>query len=237
LLKLIIFDLDNTIAQPNRPVGDRVVRWMKKVEKRGVRVALASGKPVAYLAGLARQIGLKEPILSGENGAVVHYSANFPPGKILRPYANIATTNDMIESLRRTVVSRFGDRVWVQPNEINLTLFPYTRDTFQELKGLLDLEISQGGNGKWQIYRHFDSIEVTPSFINKGFALREIMRTEKLERMQVIAVGDGENDIPMFKEVGLSIGIRIDGGDHRFDSISQVMNFLNNVFENGLPGG
>jgi len=236
-VKLIILDLDNTIAESNRPVSYRAVRWMKWVEKRGVRIALASGKPIAYLAGLARQIGLKGPILAGENGALIHYTANFPPEKIVRPSAVVSDAMDTTRSLRSKVVSRFGDRIWVQPNEYNLTLFFDTQDTLKELRDFFAVELSKDGAGKMQVYCHVDSIELIPASVNKGVALREIMRMEKLVPTQVIAVGDGENDIPMFREAGSSIGIRMDGGTHRFESISRAMTFLTGVLESGSRGG
>jgi hydroxymethylpyrimidine pyrophosphatase-like HAD family hydrolase len=123
LIKLMIFDVDDTLAKRNEPIGDGVVRFLKMAESAGIRVAMISGKPMMYVVGLARQVGLANPILSGENGAHIQYSTVIPPE---REIALAASANSAEEfSVLRTEISRvFGDDVWFQPNSVNLSVFP-----------------------------------------------------------------------------------------------------------------
>jgi hydroxymethylpyrimidine pyrophosphatase-like HAD family hydrolase len=88
-------------------------------------IALISGKPIAYLSGLARQLGLQYPILSGENGAIVYYSKDFPPQKSLIITAAEKEVR-ILENLRLDIVKKFGNKVWIQPNMLNLTIFQKT---------------------------------------------------------------------------------------------------------------
>jgi len=223
-IRLIIFDVDDTLAPPNTPINRSVAEVLKKLETRGIRICLISGKPVSYLSGLARQLGLQEPILSGENGAIVYYSKDFPPKQSL-----VVTTVEegkVLEELKSNIIRDYGDTVWIQPNQFNLTIFPRTEktkiDLFQYVIGRSAELYAQG----FKTYRHSDSIEVVSSEINKGAALRKIRTFENLKKEEVVAVGDGENDIPMFSEAGISIGIKMTGTTYSLRDIEEAIRFI-----------
>ena len=80
-IKLLVFDLDDTIAETGKEVLPEYVEIMKKIENAGICIAICSGKPTYYLCGFMRQIGLREPILIGENGGVVQFGVDLPPEK------------------------------------------------------------------------------------------------------------------------------------------------------------
>ena len=69
MIKLLVFDLDSTLA----PIGEEMewenVRLLRELEKKGARIAVCSGKSCDYLCGFLRQLGLSNPIMIGENGA------------------------------------------------------------------------------------------------------------------------------------------------------------------------
>lgn len=221
-IKLIIFDVDNTLAEPNRPIHDRVIHRIKQIEALGTKIALISGKPSAYLCGFARQIGLQTPIICGENGAFINYSSNFPPEKeyINNPGKKEA---ELLEGLKSVIINEFGKKVWIQPNRVNLTIFPKTRKTKNDLSERLAAFSTKPFFKKLRIYEHSDSIEIVPSKINKGRALRKIKSLEKLKKEEIIAVGNGENDIPMFKEAGISIGINFNNATYTFPDIKKAL--------------
>ncbi len=226
MIKLIIFDVDNTLAAPNMPISIDIVNALKGFESHGVRIALISGKPIAYLSGLARQLGFQYPILSGENGAIVYYSKDFPPQKSL-----IITDAEkevrILENLRLDIVNKFGNNIWIQPNMFNLTIFPKTERTKQKLfQFVVTYASDKSLNRNFKIYKHSDSIEIVPLKIDKGSALRKIKVLEKLKKDEVIAVGNAENDIPMFKEAGISIGINLPDAKYNFPSIKKAIEFM-----------
>jgi hydroxymethylpyrimidine pyrophosphatase-like HAD family hydrolase len=49
--------------------------------------------------------------------------------------------------------------------------------------------------------------EFLPPGINKGSALAELMARYAVPREQVLAIGDGENDISMFAVAGMSVAM------------------------------
>ncbi|MDR1795671.1 MAG: Cof-type HAD-IIB family hydrolase [Erysipelotrichaceae bacterium] len=50
-------------------------------------------------------------------------------------------------------------------------------------------------------------LEFTPKGINKGSSLQAVMKQEKIKKEEVIAFGDGENDLAMLQAAGLGIAM------------------------------
>lgn len=237
MIKLIIFDVDNTLAAPNKSIPNNIVKALRKIEDKGIKIALISGKPVAYLSGLARQLGLQAPILSGENGATIYYSAEFPPQM---DFCTISKKNKYLpalEKLHTNILKRFGGKVWAQPNLINLSVFPKNIRVKNELFRHVMQYVSSDKllSKKFIIYKHTDAIEIVPVGVNKGNALRKIMAMEKLKSEEVVAVGDGVNDTPMFKEAGVSIGINITDTTYTVKNIERALKIIHkNILENNV---
>lgn len=225
VIRLIIFDVDNTLAEPNKPIDNIIINKIKQIEASGTKIALISGKPSVYLCGFARQIGLQTPIICGENGAFINYSSNFPPEKeyINNPGKKEA---ELLEELKSVIINEFRKNAWIQPNRVNLTIFPKTIKTKNDLSELLATFSTKPFFKKLRIYEHSDSIEIVSSKINKGRALRKIKSLEKLKKEEVIAVGNGENDIPMFKEAGISIGINFHDTTYTFPNINNALAYI-----------
>jgi len=230
MLKVVIFDIDNTLAKPNKPIDAQIVKSLKKIETSGIKIALISGKPAAYITGLARQTGLQNPIISGENGAYIYYSSNFPPQKEIAtmPVEEEAKT---LEDLKIRIIKKFDNKVWMQPNIVNLTIFPKTKKMKDDLFRYISTYASsvKSFSKKLKIYTHTDSIEVIPLRINKGAALRKIKKIEKLKKEEILAVGDNENDIPMFREAGVSIGINLSSAGYTCSSIKEAFQLIEEI--------
>lgn len=228
--KLIAFDLDHTLSDPDKSIEDAVVRELKELENNNVKIAILSGKPSMYVAGVARQLGLKEPIISGENGAFIYYTAIFPPKK----YYPLSIENNKLVKLRELhtlILNKFGSNVWIQPNFINFSAFPLNLDIKEDLISFMkDYYDNTITDPSFHFYVHPDnSIEIVPSGINKGIALQKIMEIENIPRESTIAVGNSANDLPMLEEAGTSIGIGYSEATYSFDTILDAIQFIKDL--------
>ena len=120
--RLVVFDLDGTLAEIGKAVKAENVDKLKEIE-RYAYVAICSGKPIYYLCGLTRQLGLKNPIHIGENGAVICFGYDLPPSRYERVKVDKKARN-ILDKLRVEIEEKLGDGVWFQPNEVALTPFP-----------------------------------------------------------------------------------------------------------------
>lgn len=224
-MMLIIFDLDGTLASIGQPIMEKTLQSMRELERRGIRIALCSGKPVYYLCGVMRQAGLQSPILLGENGASMQLGIDLPPRvHYTLPYSQAA--RDSIRLIRSELEKRLP-QLWYQPNQVGLTPFFSTQEENaaigQCLQDLAD-RISDV-----DIYPQVDCYDVTPKGISKAEGIRALGRFLGISTEDMTAVGDGINDYPMFEAAGFSIGIRLkEAGmvDRNVESIDEAMELL-----------
>jgi hydroxymethylpyrimidine pyrophosphatase-like HAD family hydrolase len=59
------------------------------------------------------------------------------------------------------------------------------------------------------VYRHCDSIDITPSEITKYTGLEYLGKVIGINPGETIAVGDGVNDYPMFQYAGYTVGVNV----------------------------
>jgi hypothetical protein len=224
--KLLVFDLDGTLAELGKGMLNEDIVLLRELEQQGYRIAICSGKPTYYLCGFMRQVGIENPILVGENGACFQFGVDLPPSKhCIYPHSERAKWQ--MKHLRTLIDATCGDRVWYQPNEVALTPFPQDADTFDEIQAIFDAE--QDNIDELQVYRHVDSYDITPKNINKCNGLAYLLDMLQLEQKDMIAVGDWLNDVPMFECADCSIRItnRMDyPADYAFDTIGEALRFL-----------
>ena len=202
--KLLAFDLDGTLAAVGKGMSIEDSRKLLELEETGYTVAICSGKPTYYLCGFARQLGLKNPILVGENGAVFQFGIDLPPKQYeIYPYSEEAKKQR--NQLKELIDKKFGTNIWYQPNEVGLSPFPKDEKTFEQLQNLI--EEHQEQLCELLIYRHIDCFDLSPKNINKYNGLEHLVRLMGLSRKDTVAIGDGVNDIPMFEFADIAIGV------------------------------
>ncbi|MBQ2070279.1 MAG: HAD family phosphatase, partial [Bacilli bacterium] len=159
--RVFFFDLDGTLAELAKPVEPSTVELLRALESKG-KIALSSGKPLYYLSGFARQLGLTSPILMGENGALIQFGIDLPPKTVLKvPFPSC--DKEALKTLRSEIETLFPE-IWFQPNEICLTPFPTDKREWDKIQALADSPLCQD----LQVYRHNDSFDFMPGGINKG---------------------------------------------------------------------
>lgn len=203
--KLLIFDLDGTLAPIGSPSAPSTVEALKGLERRGCRIAICSGKPLAYLCGYMRQIGLKQPILLGENGADIQFGIDYPPKKhFTLKYSDAA--KKAIQDMRERI-SKSMPQIWFQPNQVELTPFFGQAHERNQIRGILNLCMETAEDV--EIYEHVDCFDVIPIGVNKQAGVLALAEYLGISCADLIAIGDGVNDYPMFEIAGYSIGIHL----------------------------
>ncbi len=205
MIKLIFFDLDNTLAPVGLPIPDDCLGKLKKLYSSGVRMAVCSGKPVAYLNGFARQAGLPDLIMCGENGLTYQFGSDLPP----RLSGHFPVENGVISSLedvKRGFSERFGGRYWCQKNEFAFTPFPFDEKDFPPMTEYLKEKVK---GTRLKVYYQPDCFDVLPDGIDKGSALANVCGILGIDVRDTVTVGDHINDYPMFALSGTSVGISL----------------------------
>lgn len=203
--KLIVFDLDGTLAALGKGILPEDLALLRRLEETGARIAICSGKPTYYLCGMMRQVGLRAPVLVGENGAVIQMGVDLPPKDyFVAPCSDAAKRS--IRRLRETLEQDVPG-MWYQPNEVGLTPFPRDESGFDVIQSCLDTLAPQLED--LIIYRHCDCFDIMPDGITKKSGLERLGRLLGIPPEETAACGDGVNDYPMFEYAGLSVGVNV----------------------------
>ena len=208
--KLLVFDLDGTLAKPAKRMSEADVQKLIALEEGGYKIAICSGKTCYYLCGFARQLGLKNPILLGENGGSIQFGIDLPPRKYLE-YPHSKRAKEQIQRMKCLIDERFPGKIWYQPNLIGISPFPADEETFEALYELINQNPDY--MDELIVYRHWDCFDLIPQNINKKNGLRYLSETIGIKASDMIAIGDGVNDIPMFEYADIAIGVmeKMDG--------------------------
>ncbi|NLK99638.1 MAG: HAD family phosphatase [Clostridiales bacterium] len=227
MIKLIGFDVDNTLCELNSKMKDSTLEYLHKIRERGIKIAFISGKPAIYLCGFVRQLGLSDIPVIGENGAEVYYDANVPPNKTL----NLAEGRSYyLHEIKNILSKEFGDSIWYQPNRVNVTCFFRQDDVKMRIRETLEILFTlKEYNSNLEFYEHVDCFDIVIKGITKGSGIKALCAHENISLDELLTVGDSKNDFSMFDVSKISIGINLYEEydvDYRFDDIDSALIYI-----------
>lgn len=193
-IRLAVFDIDGTLAKTDEPVPAHIGERLRRLEDRKVRIVLISGRTASYLAGLARGMGLKKPLVAGENGGVI-----FDPTNLWERRLEVIPPK-VVEEMKITLLREFPG-IWFQPNQTMLTAAPRNLAGLEELYQLV-LELQAVKENGYKLNKYDDAVEVMPKTNSKGKSLAVIKAELKIKREEVIVFGNTAVDLPMNGETG-----------------------------------
>lgn len=233
--KLIVLDLDGTLTNSEKEITPRTKAALMQAQEAGVKVILASGRPVAGIAPLAEELQLKRYggfILAFNGGKIIDCKEqktvceSILPGHLIPELHRIAGENGV------TILS-YNDRAIITENpddpyvavEANLNKMPVERAAsfpaaicFPVPKCLivgdaekivrLETLIQQRFGGAISAYRSEPFfLEVMPLNIDKAQSLGRLLDLIGIGRAETIACGDGYNDLTMIRFAGLGVAM------------------------------
>jgi phosphoglycolate phosphatase (TIGR01487 family) len=195
LIRLLAIDVDGTITinRKTYKVYLPAINALRKVERRGIEVALVSGNSIQVLRGLARYFGFSGGLV-GENGCVLWDGKSEEEETLC---------NEIDREFVYSLASKYNMRPSWQNKckKFDLAFYPN-----YDIKDIKINEIQNNLKGVKVLISGY-AIHFLPYNADKSLGLGELMRRKKLMREEVIAVGDSDTDIPMFKIArGIALG-------------------------------
>ncbi len=235
--KAIVLDLDGTLTNNKKEITPLTKEALMDAQHKGMRIILASGRPTYGIRPVADElnIGSYEGYVMAYNGGCVTrwadkaivFNQTLDPAlvpvlfnaatKAPHPF-NILTYQG--ESIAATDIN---DKYVLHEAFINkMPLIQY--DDFPNQVeppinkclivgdptplALLEKELATDQQGKCSVYRSADFfLECVPCGIDKAASLARLIKTLGIEREEIIAVGDGYNDISMIEYAGLGVAM------------------------------
>jgi len=196
----LVTDVDGTITVGGREVDLEAVSCIRMLERRGVKVILASGNSYPVLMGLKLYLGVSGPVIA-ENGGVIGSGKELKvigDGRRSRSALGLVLKKfegEIYESWQNRF--RFSDyAVHVKSPSRRESLIANIRRLLED-NGFHDVEVVDS-----KVALHIHTIGVS-----KGNGLRTLMEELGIGPESVIAVGDSEVDLSMFEIAGYKVAV------------------------------
>lgn len=230
---LLALDVDGTLLDSDHILRPRVARAVRAAQSAGLVVALATGKLLPSVRPLLAEMRLRGPQIV-LNGAATQESVSGEPLRFcpLREDDRRAVLSAVREAAPDVLVSHFAlDGIYMDRRHPYVRIFEeygegppvYVPDLLADDLPPAAKILLAGAPARLAELRaavtpllapRVSITTTTPDFLEffdpaagKGHALRALRERLDLPREAVIAMGDGENDLPLLAEAGLAIAM------------------------------
>lgn len=233
--KMIVLDLDGTLTNKDKIITPKTKQALMEAQKRGVKVVLASGRPTYGVMPLAKELEMETYggcILSFNGGIILDCQTR---EIIFRKEHPVEANRRIIELAKeeRVDILTYQDELIITNNKENPYAKLESKINHLELKqvddlasyvdfavpkflmlddgdylALVEARVKAALGKNFSVYRsdpYF--LEILPRGIDKAQSLEKLLQTLNMDRKQMIACGDGYNDISMIEYAGLGVAM------------------------------
>lgn len=232
--KLLAFDLDGTLTNSEKIITSRTKEALYKARKEGYIIALASGRPVYGIMPVAKELELSTYggyILAYNGGCIIDcktgniiYDKKIPEAyvkdicrfAIERNYALLTYEGDCIITNKKEnqfvqIEAQINHLPIKQIENIDSHInFPVNKFLITEDPEIVEKEIPNV-QAEFPELNVFSSapffMEIVPPDIDKSDSLEYLMNKLGYTTNELVAFGDGGNDVGMLKCAGLGIAM------------------------------
>ncbi len=233
--KLLVLDLDGTLTNKKKEITPHTRDTLIKAQEQGVKIVLASGRPTYGIAPLAEELRLADfegYILSYNGGQIIDwatkklmYENELDPQ--VYPYLHgCARENGFIILSYKDeyIVSEDAGDPYVQheaflnkmpsitvQNFLDVINFPVPKCLIvgnPEPLAVLEKKMKCDLEGRMNVFRSEPFfLELVPNGIDKARSLAVLLEKLGMGREEMVAVGDGFNDLSMIQFAGLGVAM------------------------------
>lgn len=251
--KLIVLDLDGTLTNKEKKITTRNKEVLLKAQENGVKLVLASGRPTFGIVPLANELCMDQFggfILSYNGGEIINWETketiyeNVLPNKVLPTLYESARANDLtiLTYDEEYIVTENPTDLYVEKEAfLNKMNIRPTNDFLNDIplpvaKCLIvgdpeklipvEAELCLRLQGQINVFRsepYF--LELVPQGIDKAKSLEVLLAKTGMLREEMIAIGDGYNDLTMIKYAGM--GIAMENAQEPVKKVAQYITSTN----------
>jgi len=227
----VVSDVDGTLVRTDKSLTPRTVETVGKLRASGVKFAIVSSRPPRGLKAVMGRLNISAPAAGFNGGVIVSPDLSVISSHLIE----LTVARQAVEAIEASganawvfsgddwfIRDRDGPRVALEQRTVGFeptVVADFTAvigsaakivavsDDFALLSGLqgrVHASLSGGANiVRSQTYY----LDFTHPLANKGHALLELARLLAVSPANTAVIGDGENDVDMFAQAGLSIAM------------------------------
>ena len=233
--KMIALDLDGTLTNSDKIVTPETKEALFRFQEDGGRIILASGRPTQGIVPIARELKLEQygGYILAFNGSRI---MNCTTGEVLfnqtLKMEEVTKLHELTVKYGMNILTYEGDTIYTENGDdeyakieqkitgMNMEQVPNIAQALNkpankclmtgEPSKLLKVEplIKEAMAGKIEVYRSQDFfLELVPKNVDKAASLHSLLTQLGMTEKQLIACGDGFNDLSMIQFAGLGVAM------------------------------
>lgn len=233
--RAIALDLDGTLTNHDKEVTPITRQALMRAQKDGAHIILASGRPTYGIAPIADHLEIDKYngyVLSYNGGKIVNWQtkeelySNHLPNNVIPILYNYAKENGyaLLGYAGKEIITEMPDDKYVKEEsrinkmeirkvdnlleslESNPTKLLMTGDASLMIKA--EEELAEIVGNRMDVFRSAPFfIELVPNGIDKAQSLNRLLELIGLSTNDMIAFGDGYNDLSMLKLAGVGVAM------------------------------
>ncbi len=228
-VSLIAVDLDGTVLGPGRDIAPAGRAALQAAERAAITVALATGRMLRSAQRVQERLGLQGPLITYNGGlirlpdgrqwedpvpldaaraiaALCHERGYFLQcylgDRLYVPWPDPRA--DAYSELASVECTVSADIVWAPPTPPTKLLVIEPVERQPEVRAAVAAVVGDRCELAHS-YPHY--LEISRAGVHKGTALTRLAEVMGVPRAQVLAVGDGENDLPLILAAGIGVAV------------------------------
>ena len=233
MIRLIATDLDDTLLNEKSDINPRVMEALRKAMELGCGVVLSSGRMLEAMLPLAKRIGVNAPMLLFNGAMAYDHNADEVLFKDQIPCETALQIAKMCEDMGcyiqaypgrnyycREVTDatrQYAASIHVDAIPVHKPVYRWMEENPSGMQKLLLIDTPEGADKAQAALReafptqasflkskpHY--LEMAPAGVDKGASLLKLAEVLGVKREEVMAFGDGQNDISMIKQAGAGV--------------------------------
>lgn len=232
MIKMVATDIDGTLLKWSYEYSPYVKDTIKKLQEAGIKVVLVTGRMHCAATGIAKELGIKEPIVSYQGGMIKEFSKS----------DRVLYRKDMDSERALEIID------WARENDIHINLYmddvlyvekdsdtirKYTDARFidyhickfdklkiRNVNKILAIDFDDPDrvtgwvNDLGKMFPDLYTVKSTPYFCEiankeatKGNAVKFLQKLWGIKQEEILSIGDQDNDIELLKAGGIKIAM------------------------------
>jgi len=232
--KILVLDIDGTLNNSQKEITQKTKKSIIEAQESGVIIAIASGRPTCGITHIVHELELEKfggYVLSYNGGRITNCKTGEIVFEKLISSEHIAEIYDLSEELGVNIMTYSGDNVFTEfCDEYVMIEHQITNVKIQiveDFKAEIDFSVPKfimTGDGetlakiepfvrdklsdRFTVFRSEPFfLEIMPNNIDKAYSLGKLLEHLNISKAELIACGDGFNDVSMVDFAGLGVAM------------------------------
>ena len=230
MIRLIATDLDDTLLDAHSDLTPRTQAALDAAMAAGCGICLSSGRMLEAMLPFARRVGVNAPMLLYNGAMLYDHNADRTLYASRVPYETALGVVKLAEAMGFYIqlypgkgyfcseitehTAAYARQIHVDATPVHMPMSAWLEQNPADMQKLLIIDTPEGAdraqaalreafpNGASFLKSKAHYVEIAPEGVDKGRSLARLAELLGLTADEVMAFGDGQNDVPMLEYAG-----------------------------------